>query len=497
MVAGPSTKKPERSLQQRVFLAFVAIAGVATLIVTVVVTLVMQGSLISDAHSQLARECWVVGSYLDDSDDDIGSLAKLNFGDERVTLVSEAGTVLYDNEADAISLANHGDHPEIAEALATGAGSSERRSDSVGYVSFYEAIRLSDGSVLRLAEDRAGVFALLESYAVWVVLVLTILIALSWLVSLLVSQRLVRPILGIDPSKPDERAPYKELDPLVSHLRAQQEQLERQMNMLRDADLMRQEFTANVTHELKTPIASISGASELIREGLVRPEDIRGFADRIYKEAQRLSSLVSDILTLSKLDESERSQDMVLLGSSQVLDLYVVCRDVMDRLQAKAQAADVRIALEGYPVMVEGYPRLLDELVGNLVSNAVRYNKAGGQVWIDCGRIGMNADGTYVQGSPARDQGGQAQGEGPLGAPFVRVRDTGVGIPADSQDKVFERFYRVHKSRSRASGGTGLGLAIVKHVATAHGATVNLTSELDKGTTVQVTFPSLTGAGPS
>lgn len=495
--AAPTREMPKTSLQQRVFFAIAAIAVVATLVATVVVVLVMQGSLVSDAHGQLARECRVVGSYLDDSDDDIGSLSKLNFGDERVTLVNGAGTVLYDNEADATTLPNHADRPEIAGALSQGAGSSERRSDTVGYVSIYEAVRLSDGSVLRLAEDRAGVIALLESYAGWVVLVLVLLMALSWLVSLLVSRRLVLPILSIDPSKPEKRAPYRELDPLVAHLRSQQAQLERQMDLLRDADLIRQEFTANVTHELKTPIASISGASELIREGLVRPEDIRDFADRIYKEAQRLSNLVSDILTLSKLDESERSKDMVLLGTSQLVDLHAICGDVMDRLQARAQDAQVHMELEGYFVTVEGYPRLLDEMVSNLVSNAIRYNRQGGQVRIYCGRIGMDAQGNYVEGSPTMTARDHAVGTGPLGSPFVRVSDTGVGIPADAQDKVFERFYRVHKSRSRASGGTGLGLAIVKHAATAHGATVDLTSELGKGTTVQVTFPSLTGGGPA
>ncbi len=483
-------EKSERSLQRRVFLGFVTVAVVATLVVTAVVTLIMQRSLISDAHSQLGRECWVLSSYLNESSDDVQSLKMLDFDEERATLVAPDGTVLFDNEANPAEMPNHKDRPEIASAMATGRGSAERQSPTVGYVSIYESICLDDGSVLRLSEDRAGVLAQLGSYAGWVALLIVLLAALSWLVSLFVSRKLVQPILDIDPSKPDRVSPYKELEPLVDHLREQQTQLERQMDMLRDADMMRQEFTANVTHELKTPIASISGASELIREGLVRPEDVGDFANRIYKESQHLSNLVSDILTLSKLDESERSKDMVLLGSSQPCDLRVICRDVMERYQHKARQMDVHVVLEGYSVMIDGYPRLLDELVGNLVSNAIRYNKKGGLVRISCGRIGMDVNGNYVEGAPNKAAADEASEQWPLGSPFVRVSDTGVGIPADSQDKVFERFYRVHKSRSRASGGTGLGLAIVKHSATAHDATVNLSSELGKGTTIQVTFPS-------
>jgi two-component system phosphate regulon sensor histidine kinase PhoR len=227
---------------------------------------------------------------------------------------------------------------------------------------------------------------------------------------------------------------------------------------------MRQEFTANVTHELKTPIAAISGASELLRDGLVRPEDVREFASRIYGDAQRLSSLVSDILTLSKLDESERVGDQALFGEPSQVDLYTVAQDVADRLEEKAAKANVSLRVQGASVFVNGYPRLLDEMIRNLCDNAIRYNRTGGSV--------------HVFVLPVN------------GHPTVRVSDTGVGISKQDQSKVFERFYRVDKSRSRETGGTGLGLAIVKHAAALHKATIDLESELGRGTAITVTFPA-------
>ena len=462
-------EKSERSLQRRVFLGFVTVAVVATLVVTAVVTLIMQRSLISDAHSQLGRECWVLSSYLNESSDDVQSLKMLDFDEERATLVAPDGTVLFDNEANPAEMPNHKDRPEIASAMATGRGSAERQSPTVGYVSIYEALRLPSGKVVRLSEDKAGVQALLYSSLPAVLAFLAGVVAVSWIVSFALSRHLVRPILEIDPSKVDAESPYRELEPLVSHLKTQQRQLVDQMEQLQDADLVRQEFTANVTHELKTPISSIMGASELIRDGIARPEDVQDFAGRINSDARRLSSLVSDILTLSKLDETERSRDLGVLGQSQRLDLYALARDVCDRMEERARGSRVILTLDGESETVTGYPRLLDELVGNLVSNAIRYNVPGGLVAVTVGRRG---------------------GEGAGGHPYVRVADTGIGIPEEDQAKVFERFYRVDKSRSRASGGTGLGLAIVKHAAKVHGATVTLKSQEHKGTTVEVDFPA-------
>ena len=270
------------------------------------------------------------------------------------------------------------------------------------------------------------------------------------------ADRLVSPILAIDPAEPDAAVAYVEIVPLV-------ERISEQVEELRGADLMRREFTSNVTHELKTPLSSISGASELIRDGIARPEDVPEFAGRIYDEAHHMTELVNDILTLSKLDESERSGDASLLGAPEPVNLLHVAREVATRLAPVAEKTGVSITAAGEACVVQGYPRLLDELVYNLCDNAIRYNHEGG--WVD---VSVSLE----------DE-----------CPLLVVADSGSGIPAEQQAKVFERFYRGEQSRSRETGGTGLGLAIVKHAATLHGAALTLDSEPGHGTTVCVRFP--------
>ena len=300
----------------------------------------------------------------------------------------------------------------------------------------------------------------------WLVslLVLLGLVAVSWVASRMLASRLVKPILQIDASRLTNEAPYEELQPLTDRLALQQAELLRQMDELKSMDALRREFTANVTHELKTPIASIMGASELMRDGFVLEEDIPGFAARINDESQRLSALVNDILTLSRLDESERAQSQELFGTAEPVNLLTLCRDVAERMGGRADRLGVGLEVQGEAVTVQGFPHLIDEMVANLCSNAIRYNREGGEVVLS---VGLEE-----------------------GQPVVSVTDTGIGIPEESQVKVFERFYRVEASRSRASGGTGLGLAIVKHAANLHGAEVSLTSKTDVGTTVIVRFPA-------
>lgn len=454
---------PVASLRWRIFSALALVSICVSLAVAVASSYVLQATLVTDAHDQLSQECSTIASLLDDSSDIPQALEGMSFDKERATLIAPDGVALFDSQVDASTLPNHSLRPEVASALSVGSGSSERQSETVGYVSIYEAIRLPDGTVLRLSEDRAGAMALLWSGMGWIVMVLVALVVVSWFSSLALSRRLVRPVLEIDPTLPDGKAPYRELEPLVSKLREQQGQLEGQMRRLRGIDAMRREFTANVTHEFKTPIASILGASELIRDGVVKPEDIRNFAGHIHDDARRLSSLVSDILTLSKLDESERSLDRTVLGSLSPCDLLDIARDVVARLRAKAENAHVTLTFEGKPIVVRGYPRLIDEMIGNLVDNAIRYNESGGSVAV---QVGLRDD-----------------------RPVIRVRDTGIGIPPEDQQKVFERFYRVDKSRSRSHGGTGLGLAIVKHVANIHDTDITLQSTVGVGTTVTLTFP--------
>ncbi|MBQ6395956.1 MAG: hypothetical protein IJH87_06405 [Atopobiaceae bacterium] len=237
---------------------------------------------------------------------------------------------------------------------------------------------------------------------------------------------------------------------------------------LRSVELARQQYTANVTHELKTPLTSISGAAELLRDGLVRPEDVGLFAERILDESSRLTGLVDDILILSRLDESERLGDRTQLGTVGRIDLYSLALAVVDRREQPAFDAHVDLDLSGDHVDVVGNTRLLEQLMGNLIDNSIRYNREGGSVDVWVGE---------------RD-----------GAPTLVVADTGQGIPYENQAKVFERFYRVDSGRSRMSGGTGLGLAIVKHAAAFHDATISLESEPGVGTRVTVVFPQPEGS---
>lgn len=452
------------TLLGRVFSALLAVSVFSATAATIASAVLHQMTIMSEAQVELSHECDMVASTLDAATDEVEELATLDLGEMRATLIGRAGMVLFDSLVSPGELVGHGSRPEVIQALRSGSGSSMRASDTLGNVSLYQARLLDSGNVIRLSVDRAGAFSIIFSDLRILVMVLAGLVVASYVFARVLSARLVEPILQIDAAHLTHEAPYEELQPLTDRLAEQQSELVAQMEDLRAADAMRSEFTANVTHELKTPIASIMGASELMRDGFVLDEDIPGFAARINSEAQRLSMLVSDILTLSRLDESERSRSHEPFGSAEPVDLLTIVRDVAQRQADRADRAEVTLSVEGTPTMVEGYPRILDDLVGNLCSNAIRYNRAGGSVrmW-----VGVRE-----------------------GRPTVEVADTGIGIPEEAQAKVFERFYRVEPSRSRASGGTGLGLAIVKHAALLHAADVELVSEQGTGTTVTVSFPA-------
>jgi len=452
------------SLQRRVFHALLAMTSVAAVVVAIVATVGFQHVVQEDTSGKLAQECALIASVLDDAKDPGQTLAGLSLGDLRATLVASDGSVIYDSEEPASQLDSHLGRPEVASALQTGEGASERASDTVGQTSFYHAIRLSSGNVIRVAEDHNVAKAALMHVAWPLAAVVAVMVVACWLVARYFSRQLVAPILGIDPAGSPEDAPYEELDPLLDRLVSQQTALVDQMEQIRNSELSRQAFTSNVTHELKTPLATISGASELMRDGLVAPDDVSGFAARIFDSASQLTRLVNDILTLSRLDESERVGEGGLMGPVEPCDLFAIAGDVVSRLEHVAREAAVELRLEGQATVIGGHARLLDDLVTNLCGNAIRYNRPGGTVDVFVGQEG--------------------------GLPIVRVSDTGIGIPAEDQDKVFERFYRVDVSRSREHGGTGLGLAIVKHVAGVHGATVGVESTLGEGSTFTVRFPS-------
>lgn len=462
-----ASRRSTPALASRVFAALLLVTTVAVVTALAMAALLFQQSTEKDVRADIRRECELVASSLGrlGQSERMDVVRDLELGTMRLTLVDPDGTVTFDSEEAATSMGNHRDRPEIALALSAGEGDSERDSQTLGVVSYYHAERLPDGSVVRVSEDAATALSIIASDTNLLLLVALVVVLLSWAAARLLSRKLVAPILSIDPVADPNGSPYRELEPLVNRLNEQQATLTEQMDQLRDAEAMRQQFTANVTHELKTPLAAISGAAELIRDGIARPEDVGNFAGRIYDESQRLTSLVNDILTLSKLDESERAGETGIVGSVERCDLLGISTDVASRLSGVAEGAGVRLTATGAPAIVTGNARLLDELVYNLCGNAVRYNRPGGTAAVTCG-------------------------VSDAGEPFVRVADTGIGIPQADHAKVFERFYRVDTSRSRASGGTGLGLAIVKHSAAFHHASIELDSREGEGTTITVTFPA-------
>lgn len=228
------------------------------------------------------------------------------------------------------------------------------------------------------------------------------------------------------------------------------------------AENLRREFTANVSHEMKTPLQVISGYAELMANGLVPPDDMRKFAGLIYEEAQAMRALINDVLVLSHLDETAPGAE-----TRNPVNLASVAERVVHRLEAPAREAQVVVELSAEPVQVLGNETLLEQMIYNLVENAVRYNEEGGTV-----RVSVHAEGAATPGEAV-----------------IRVSDTGPGIPAAAQEKIFERFYRLDKSRSKETGGTGLGLAIVKHAALYHNGEVTLESEEGRGTTFTVRLP--------
>lgn len=369
----------------------------------------------------------------------------------RITWVAEDGTVVYDSMADESVMNNHGDRPEIEKALATGEGCAMRESATFSKQMFYYAMRMDDGEVLRVGKATDSVSYLVRYMVAIIMAVGVAVFAICVFYAHRLTKRLVQPIekMADNIVLVDEQDVYEEMRPFVAMIKQQH------MDILNNAQ-MRQEFTANVSHELKTPLTAISGYAELIASGMTNESDTAHFANEIHRSAERLQSLINDIIKLSELDDESLHLEF------EPLDLYEMGKNCIAMMEMQAQKNEVTLSLEGEPVLVKGNKTLIDELLYNLCSNAVRYNRRGGKV-------------TILTGTEN-------------GRPILCVRDTGIGIPKEQQDRVFERFYRVDKSRSKLTGGTGLGLAIVKHIVAQHDAQIYLTSEEGVGTEIKVVF---------
>ncbi len=374
----------------------------------------------------------------------------------RVTVVQADGTVKYDSSADIKVLPNHLGREEIKEALESGEGTAIRRSETISGQVCYYARLMENGDVLRLSTTEFTLGALvLDLFTPFLVLtILAIVIAVC--IAYYLANAVTEPINSIDAKNPDERDVYDELKPFVRRINSQNRLLRSQMEQLKaehnKQDKLRREFAANVSHELKTPLTSISGYAEIMRDGLVKKEDITEFSGRIYAEAQRLIALVGDIIELSQLEEGSPAHKF------EQVDLAAVCLQTVKRLEPIAKKSGVTFITEAEPCIIQGVRLIIEEIVFNLCDNAMKYNKEGGQVLVT---VKNNT---------------------------LTVRDTGIGIPKDELERVFERFYRVDKSHSRATGGTGLGLSIVKHGVLLHNAGLEIESEPQKGTAITVKF---------
>lgn len=367
----------------------------------------------------------------------------------RKTLIDEDGTVLYDSWEDPETMEDHSGREEVIGALKNGSGEAIRRSETIGSGMVYYAVYTKDHKVLRVGRDLSSIWLTAGQILPYMGVIGVLLAFAAWGMARHQVNKLVRPINELDLERPLEKPMYEELMPFLERLDKQ--------NREKDAvEQMRREFSANVSHELKTPLTSISGYAEIMMNGLVRPEDIRDFSQRIYKEANRMITLVEDIIKLSRLDEGSIELE------KEDVDFYDMACEIKNHLALKAEKKHVGIQVSGEHVIYRGIRQILDEMIYNICENALKYNIEGGYVTIWTGHT-------------------------PEGRKVI-IEDTGIGIPKEHQDRVFERFYRVDKSHSRETGGTGLGLSIVKHGALLHGADIHLDSEPDVGTRIEINF---------
>ncbi len=464
--AGPSLPRKGTGAPRRLSTAIFTTLLAATAAVVVAVALAMTGvfyvSHERQASELLLAQARATADAIDSlpQDEAVAVLGVQTERGVRETLVAPDGEVLFDSGPfGPDSGSNHADRPEIQQAGANGEGVVVRFSQTLHEDTLYAAVRLGDGRVLRLSETRESFVAFAGTLVIPSVFGLAVGSVVALGISRLLADRIVRPLHDIDVAEPLACAPYAEMVPLLERIDDQRAQLEEQNRELARAEGLRRDFSANVSHEMKTPLQVIAGYAELMREGMVPPEDVRRFAGVIHDEALAMRGLINDVLTLSRLDEPvDRA------AVRRPVDLLAVAERCAARIEPVAEGRRVSVEVAGDPAIVSGDETLLEEMVANLVANAVRYNREGGSAHV---RV-------------AREEGWA----------ILRVSDTGPGIPEEEREKIFERFYRMEHSRSKETGGTGLGLAIVKHVAQRHGGSVEVQSVVGEGSTFTVRLPA-------
>ena len=440
-------------MKKKINIRFIMIAALAIVVTALSAMLVYYNILKEQVFGDLKAYAHVI--ELLNIDDLAAGIEKDPYNpiddDLRITLIGAEGEVLYESLLNKDEMDNHNERPEIIEAREKGEGEAIRYSATSGTHTFYYAERLQNGNVLRIGRDSVSVNRIMVNTLVIVLVIALCILFVCMGISHYLTKKLVEPIekLATNIMLVDENNVYEEIRPFVNTIK------EQHVNIINNAQL-RQEFTANVSHELKTPLTAISGYAELIGNGMTGKEDTIRFSNEIHSNANRLLSLINDIIKLSELDEADHQMEM------ERIDLYKLAENCVQMMQVTAEKQGIRLTLQGESTMAMANKGLMDEVFYNLCSNAIRYNKPGGNVTVT------------VRTKDER--------------PFLSVADTGIGIPKECQERVFERFYRVDKSRSKSTGGTGLGLAIVKHIVAQHNAALHLDSELDEGTTIEIVF---------
>lgn len=437
-------------MEKKIFRNLFALSAIVIVVTAVLVTWITYKDFLSDMETEIKQESIYIAAAVEiNGEEYLEDIKELS--PNRITVIDREGNVVFDTDEDVKTMGNHLDRPEVVEAFENSYGETIRNSDTVGQTTFYYAVRLENGHVLRVANTVSNVYEAVIQTIPYLLTISAIVLLLTVLVAKKQTKDIVMPINNIDLEAPLSNQVYEEIEPLLR-------KLDQQNQVAGETERLRREFSANVSHELKTPLTSISGYAEIIKAGIVKPEDTNAFAEKIYTEAKRMIALVEDIMAISRLDEGVVEMPIIQT------DLNEIGSRVVERLEDKAKELKIRLRyhcdVDGI-VPVQGVPHMIEELIFNLCDNALKYNKMGGTVDV------------YVENNPAR----------------VRVEDTGIGIPESHQSRIFERFYRVDKSHSKETGGTGLGLSIVKHIAQTHGAEIKLESQEGLGTNIEVIFP--------
>ena len=551
-------------MKRKIFLNMSYIALITVVCTTVFLSVVAYGRYMSQVKEGIQNEAGYMAESLNQHENQSLDAYK-DITISRITLIAADGKVLYDSTGKEKSMSNHRNRKEFKEAEKNGAGESTRISKTLKKQTYYYAVKLSDGSVLRLSRETQTIFNQVEGVLPVLILMMAVVFVLALALSRLLTGRIIEPINRINLEHPEDENTYDELSPLLVRIHRQNEAIKEKIREIKEKQIefttitenmsegflilndksvvlsyntsalrildiredqcsnqnvlsinrshefrraveaalngeafeevmefrerkyllmanpvtvsgavkgavlmmidvtekeereeLRKEFSANVSHELKTPLTTISGYAELMKDGLVKQEDVGRFSEKIYTEARRLISMIEGIIKLSRLDENQ------IIQEKEEVDLYQLALEIKNSLSMKAAEEGIDIQVLGSPCKVSGVRQILYEMLYNLMENAVKYNDRGGHVFVTT---------AVMEGRAA-----------------VIVEDDGIGIPPEDADRIFERFYRGDKSHSSEREGTGLGLSIVKHGAKYHGAKIEVESEVGRGTKIAVIF---------